>query len=385
MNMSKIDIFIFVDALGYEILNLHPTFLKSFKHRKPVEMQFGYSSTALPTILTGERPDKHNHFSFFYYDPCSSPFKKSLTISLCKLLPEKIQYWWRFRIYLSKLMKKLLGYSGYFQLYNINLKDVGVINYCEKEDIFSNNAFKGIDNLKDILDRSDKEYFITPWQNPEDLNHELAMKQIEDKSIDFLFMYKAKLDSVLHNNEIQSSEVEKLLKKYEYQITELYNLAKDNYEDFNITIISDHGMTPFTEKINLKKSLEELDVTLKEDYFAIYDSTMLRLWYFNKKSEKLIKDLLKTKFKEYGHILSYDEKCKGGINFKNSKYGEDIFLVKPGVQIVPSDMGKKELRGMHGYHPSDKYSNAAIMSLTPIPEYIKHVSDFFKLFKECLS
>ena len=32
-------------------------------------MQFGFSSAAIPTILSGQPPTSHKHLSFYYYDP----------------------------------------------------------------------------------------------------------------------------------------------------------------------------------------------------------------------------------------------------------------------------------------------------------------------------
>ena len=72
--MKKRKIYIFIDALGWEIAEKYGFMRAEFPFRKKVKMQFGYSSAAVPTILTGEYPEKHGHFSFFYYDPKNSPF-----------------------------------------------------------------------------------------------------------------------------------------------------------------------------------------------------------------------------------------------------------------------------------------------------------------------
>jgi hypothetical protein len=45
----------------------------SKKH--PLQTVLGYTSTCIPTILTGKSPQEHGHFSFFYYDPHESPFR----------------------------------------------------------------------------------------------------------------------------------------------------------------------------------------------------------------------------------------------------------------------------------------------------------------------
>ena len=73
--MKKIDVFIFIDALGWEVIKERDFLEDLLPYRYPVKMQFGYSSTAIPTILTGEPPSVHKHLSFYYYSPEKSPFK----------------------------------------------------------------------------------------------------------------------------------------------------------------------------------------------------------------------------------------------------------------------------------------------------------------------
>ena len=73
--MKKTYVYMFVDALGWEIVSKYNFLKNTLGYRKKVEMQFGYSSAAVPTILSGKYPQEHKHFSFFYYSPQSSPFK----------------------------------------------------------------------------------------------------------------------------------------------------------------------------------------------------------------------------------------------------------------------------------------------------------------------
>jgi len=66
--------------------------------------------------------------------------------------------------------------------------------------------------------------------------------------------------------------------------------------------------------------------------------------------------------------------------FPDRYFGELIFLVREGVLIVPSDMGARPLRAMHGYHPRDKQSYAALLTNQPeIPDDITAIPDIFRL------
>ena len=54
---NKVKVFVFVDALGWEQVEKYDFLKDLLPHRRKIEMQFGYSCTAIPTILTGKRPD----------------------------------------------------------------------------------------------------------------------------------------------------------------------------------------------------------------------------------------------------------------------------------------------------------------------------------------
>ncbi len=62
--MKKIAIFMFIDAMGWEIIKNRSFLQDLLPHGSRVEMQFGYSSTAIPTILSGQKPTVHKHLSF---------------------------------------------------------------------------------------------------------------------------------------------------------------------------------------------------------------------------------------------------------------------------------------------------------------------------------
>ena len=120
-------------------------------------------------------------------------------------------------------------------------------------------------------------------------------------------------------------------------------------------------MTTLTKEIDINPILKDTGLKYGTDYLSFIDSTMLRLWYFSDESKDVIQGSLREANLP-GSFLTANEKENWGINFSDHKYGDDIFLVDPGVQLNPSDMGGKALPGMHGYDPSDKDSDAIWMA-----------------------
>ena len=83
-----------------------------------------------------------------------------------------------------------------------------------------------------------------------------------------------------------------------------------------------------------------------------------------------------------GHFLSKEEETFYGIYRSDRAFGDGIFLLEPGIQIAPSDMGKVPLNGMHGFAPENEHSFAVILSNTALPQGVDKVADYFDFMKE---
>src|SRR5439155_1478693 len=66
---------VLIDAFGWEIAQRLGFLSDALPHRAPVRTVLGYSSGAIPTMLTGKSPAEHGHWNLFYYDPEGSPFR----------------------------------------------------------------------------------------------------------------------------------------------------------------------------------------------------------------------------------------------------------------------------------------------------------------------
>src|SRR5204862_3847504 len=81
-----------------------------------------------------------------------------------------------------------------------------------------------------------------------------------------------------------------------------------------------------------------------------------------------------------GRILPEAELKQLRAHFDDRYFGELIYLVKEGVLIVPSHMGERPIRAMHGYHPDEKHSYALLCTnQQDIPEDINAIPDIYKL------
>ena len=183
---------------------------------------------------------------------------------------------------------------------------------------------------------------------------------------------------MLHQVGNQSPEVHAKLRTYEEWLQKLMPVAQRHYAEVRLYVFSDHGMANCDELLDLRAKIEALPLRMAEDYVVVYDSTMARFWFFNERARQQIVECLGGI--PQGRIVPDSELQQMRTFFPDRYFGELIFLVKEGVLIVPSHMGERPIRAMHGYHPTDPQSYASLCTnQTSIPENVVAIPDMFRL------
>jgi predicted AlkP superfamily pyrophosphatase or phosphodiesterase len=209
-------------------------------------------------------------------------------------------------------------------------------------------------------------------------NLESVTADIDSEQIDFAFIYWPELDGLLHRVGNQSPEVPVKLRQYEQWIKRLLAAAQAHYQEVRLYVFSDHGMANCHELLDLRSRIESLHARMARDYVVVYDSTMARFWFFNERARHEISECLRQV--PQGHIMPDDELKELRAFFPDRYFGELIFLVQEGVLIVPSHMGERPLRAMHGYHPRERHSYAALLTNQPeLSADIVAIPDLFRL------
>ena len=368
-------LFIFIDACGWEIIRNDPFARTLAPQRKRLASVFGYSSTCVPSILSGRWPDEHRNWCYFVHDPKNSPFK---SLRALRWLPTAVTSRRIFRRYLSKFVKVQLSFRGYFDLYNIPFKHISLYDFTEKKSPLQPGGMNRGPNIFDFLQEKQIRYHVSAPEKPELTNLEALIADIETEQLDFAFLYWAGLDGLLHMVGNDSPEVPAKLRVYEQWMERLLTAARNHYAEVRLYIFSDHGMANCDVLVDLKSKIEPLPLRFGEDYIVVYDSTMARFWFFNDRARAEITRCLQQV--PQGRILPDAELKEMRTLFEDRYFGELIFLVKEGVLIVPSHMGERPIRGMHGYHPTDPQSYAMLCTNQPqIPENVNAIPDIFKL------
>jgi hypothetical protein len=383
---ALLPLFVFIDACGWEIVKRDPFLAAVAANRRRLESVFGYSSACVPSILSGRRPVEHRNWNYFVYDPANSPFQ---FLRFLRWLPPAISGRRTFRRLLSRLIKRRLSFRGYFDLYNIPFKHISLYNFTERKSPLQPGGMNEGPNIFDYLVERNIEYFVSDTDQDEFSNLAALTAQIQSEKIDFAFQYWPGLDGLLHEVGNRAPEISVKLRVYEDWIGQLLAVARDHYAETRLYVFSDHGMANCDSLLDLQSEINALPVRVPKDYAVVYDSTMARFWFFNERARQVITSCLEGISE--GRIVPDAELAALGTLFPDRYFGELIFLAQEGVLIVPSHMGARPIRGMHGYHPADKHSYAMLCTnqeiipdnITAIPEVFRLMTRDADLAREC--
>ncbi len=366
-NPKRLTLCAFIDAFGWEILKKHPFLDDVLTYRQPLVSMLGYSSTCIPTILTGRRPEKHGHMAFFYYSPSTSPFRYWRFL---RWFPRSITSRGRVRHLISKIIQKVHGYTGYFQIYNIPFDHFHLFDYSEKKDIYEPGGISGgCPTLFDRLREAGIPFHKSDWRKGEQENYDSLIEAVQKSDIRVGYLYWAQMDGLLHEQTKEGDRIGEKIRWYESRLKQLLEAARSHYEEVDLIVVSDHGMCTAGRSVDLMKRISSTGLQFGLDYVAVYDSTMARFWFLKEGARGRIEAGLRAE--PSGRILSESELRTYGCWFEDSRFGELIYLMDPGTLINPSHMGESAPAGMHGYEPSHPDSLAIFLS-TEAPEKPLH-------------
>jgi predicted AlkP superfamily pyrophosphatase or phosphodiesterase len=376
-----LSVFVLIDALGWRFLEGREFLPDLLSYRKSVRTVLGFSSGAIPTILTGVPPAQTGHWNLFYYDPECSPFRwlRPFTSLPDRLLNNRVA-----RKLFKEMGRRLLGLGFNFECC-VSPRLLPWFNFVEKRNIYERGGIAGAPSIFDQLAVSGIPYRVYTYHQASDEEIlRLARQDIERGEAAVYFVYLSEMDRLLHDQLKQPSRLEEALKWYAAELRKLFVRAQEIDPMARIAVFSDHGMTPVEHTYDLISKIEGLGFFMPEDYLAVYDSTMARYWFFEDRARSEICEHLKTV--TCGQIVPDDELRNLGIFFPDRRYGEVIFLLHPGWLLSRSDFNGPKWApvGMHGYHPDDPYSDAVFLSNGPPSQPVNALADVYKYMKDAI-
>lgn len=363
----------FVDALGSRMAERHGCFRTLAPHSYKQRTVLGYSCAAQPTILTGLMPSEHGHWGMFYRTENS----ELAGLRHMRLLPSFVSGHPRFRRRLLHYHRRRSGFTGYYNFYRIPFELFASFDIVEKKDIYAPRAFDpDVHSVFDRLEDRGVPYRSWSWKTGLDRGLEELTEEIRTRRSRFVLFYTPHIDGFLHGNMGRDEVIARELSTLEGKILRVVEEARKCYSQVDMLVYSDHGMIETTGSFDLMRALHDLELAEGGDYQVFYDSTMARFWFAHDGARTEMVDALSSI--DRGRILSDDYLKREGIFFEDGRFGELIFLMDPGVIILPSHMGATAPAGMHGFSPDHEDSHAVLMSNSKIDPAPEHIRDTYR-------
>lgn len=372
MSRAPLQIVVLIDALGWSYIEGRDFLSDLLPHRQPLRTILGYSSGAIPTILTGRPPAEHGHWNLLYYDPEGSPFR---WLRRARFLPDGVLGHRITRKLLKEAGRRLLGLGPLFEC-AVHPRLLPCFNWAEKRNIYAPGGIPGAPSIFDRLAAAGTPYRVYSYHEGRDaeLLHR-AQQDIAAGEARFFFVYLSEMDAFLHQHCHDRARWEGRLDWYAASLRPLFETALARDREATLTLLSDHGMTPVRHQHDVAREIGALGLTMPGDYLAVYDSTMARFWLFSGRARDRIVGRLASL--TCGRIVPEDEMQALGILFPDRRYGEVVFLLEPGWLIAHGDFNGASWMptGMHGYHPDDPYSDGIFLSRQEPPVPMRTIAD----------
>lgn len=376
---APLSIYVLVDALGWEILRERPFLDDVLTERRWLTTILGYSSGAIPTLLTGMTPAEHGHWNLIYRDPEHSPFRWTRPLAR---LPRALVENRVSRRALKIVARRVSGYRGYFSLYDYPVAHLPEFDLTEKRDIYQPRGLDRPSIFDDMVEAGVPYECYTYHGHTDAQILALAPERAARSSARVLFLYLSGLDHHLHFHVHEPESVTRTLAWYEAGLRRVWEAATRARGEARLFVFSDHGMTPIRWTYDLRRDVQALGLPVQTEYLPAYDSTMARFWVWSDRARRALTDLLSDH--PCGRLLSPAELGRLGVWFDDGRYYHLLFLMKPGVLLSPSDMGTVRFAGMHGFHPSEPTADAVLLATTPVERAVEHITQVRNVMREDL-
>jgi predicted AlkP superfamily pyrophosphatase or phosphodiesterase len=377
----QLQIFVLIDALGWRFVEGRAFLNDILPYRSSMRTVLGFSSGAIPTILTGVPPAVTGHWNLFYYDPKGSPFR---WLKLAQFLPDVILDHRVTRKIIKELGRHVLGMGPLFEC-SVSPRFLPWFNYVEKKNIYDPGGITGSPSIFDRLKSKGIAHRVYSYHQLTDQEIlRQALDDIQSRTASFFFLYLSEMDMFLHMHCKEPGNIEKRLGWYDASLRRIFKAARQIDPDATMTVISDHGMTPVEHRYDVVREIDNLGLKVAVDYLAVYDSTMARFWFFNDRAKQVIHGRLENL--QCGRVLPDEELRHLGVFFSDRRFGELVFLLHPGWLLSKSDFNGKGWmpNGMHGYHPEDSYSDAIFLSSSEPPVRVQTIGDVYTCMRSAV-
>lgn len=369
---------VLVDGLGWNIAVDHPDFQFLGGDRGPLDTILGFSSSAIPTILTGRMPQEHGVWNLFQLKEEGGDFPLFRAMGPFAPLLDRSRIARRIVLEANRLVT---GFRGYYQTYRVPSALLGRLAISERENLYQPGGTGRSPSVFDRWQERGDRWISASWRDGAKTDDEviaLACRKIEAENPDRVFVYLAGFDAWGHRHANDRDAMMRESGRIANLLQRFLSWCRAHRPDTQMDVFSDHGMVPLAGTVDLGALLGRgmRDHYGSAPWTVLLDATMARFWWHEPGASERARHLLAD---APGHFLSMEEIRRHAIALPEC-YGQDIWLADPGIQIVPSHMSPVPLPGMHGFAPDHPDMLASFLSTRRRSRVPKAIWEIFPTF-----
>lgn len=351
------NIHVLVDGLGWTIAEDLPSFDFLEGRRRSLETVLGFSSSAIPTILTGAAPEEHGIWNLFRYDPEHTDFPLFRGLGRFSGWLDRSRLARKAALVANRLFT---GFEGYYQAYEVPAELLGSLSISERHNLYRPGGTGSTPSLFDTWASRGARWVSASWRDGAKTDSDVlrvARSKILRHNPEEVFIYLAGFDAFGHRNAGDPRAMREETSRIARQLEDLLRFCRSLKASSQMHVFSDHGMLPLEGTVDLRLPLAGIPPE-ERTWTCLLDATMARFWWKDGKSRQMVHEAFSGL---PGHFLSESELGMHRVRF-DGRYGDSIWLADPGIQIVPSHMASVPLGGMHGYDPSHPLMKASFLT-----------------------
>ncbi|HEU4365764.1 MAG TPA: alkaline phosphatase family protein, partial [Candidatus Krumholzibacteria bacterium] len=238
-----------IDALGWSIAEHFGFGRGVLPVRRPLGTVLGYSSAAIPSLLSGARPVEHGAWSMFRRAQSDGSFA---FLRRLPRLPHAIE--WRARGHVRRWIDRRGAVGAYYDLYEIPLHLLHAFDVAQKGNPFEPGGLRSETVFDWMLTRRIR-YRLWDYRTEEARNFADAQAALADAP-DVVFVYTAELDALMHRVGIFHDAVGARLRTYASFIASMRAAAARARRELVTIVLSDHGMTDVAATVDIWGALD---------------------------------------------------------------------------------------------------------------------------------
>jgi Type I phosphodiesterase / nucleotide pyrophosphatase len=321
--------------------------------RRPLKPILGYSDAIRATFFTGRFPDETGYWMEYCYRPSSSPWKGLSRFAPVDKMPGDLAQRGLKMAASATAMRYLAKQRGvaHLSLRNMPLRAVDKFDFTLDKPMTAPVAL-GYPSIFDKCRATGRPWAYLDASRVRTGNDLVAQIAGIPEDVGLIFVYLHQIDQAAHLLGLASAVFWRRVRYTDGLVGRICGGVRRRFGDVATLVFSDHGMSVLSRQFGIPELTSH--PAFPERFFVALDATMVRLWYLDEDARlrQELRDRITARYP--GHFLSAAELGAHHLRFSGRLYGDDIYLLPPGIGIFPNFHSFIKPKAMHAYDPADQ-------------------------------